>query len=67
MSSSRVSLECHCGEYVNFYEGLATGVVGTEGVVALPLGGEVAEEVAIEAGIVGFAPGVLLEGGVVAV
>lgn len=56
--------ESHCSEYVNFDEGLATGVVGAEGAVALPLGGEVVEEVVIEARIVGFAPGVLLEGGV---
>ena len=32
------------GEYVDFDEGLAAGVVGAEGAVALPGGGEVGEE-----------------------
>lgn len=56
--------EGHGGEDVNFDEGLAAGVVGAEGVGALPGGGEVGEEAVVEAGIVGFAPAVMGEGGV---
>ena len=54
--------EGHGGEYVDFDEGLAAGVVGAEGVGALPSGGEVGKEVVVEAGIVGFAPMVVGEG-----
>src|SRR5690554_4788089 len=43
-------------EDVDFYQGLAAGVVGAQGVVALPLGGEVGEEVLRQRGD-GFAGG----------
>ena len=46
-------------EDVDFYQGLAAGVVGAQGVVALPLGGEVGEEVLRQGGD-GFAGGPVL-------
>lgn len=54
--------EGHGGEYVDFDEGLAAGVVGSEGTGALPVGGEGGEEGAGEAGV-GFGEGVGSEGG----
>ena len=44
---------------VDFYQSLAAGVVGAQGVVALPLGGEVGEEVLRQGGD-GFAGGPVL-------
>jgi hypothetical protein len=55
--------EGHGGEDVDFDEGLAAGVVGAEGAVRCQVGVRWVKKLLVEAGV-GFAPGVVGEGGV---
>jgi len=48
-------------QHIDLHQGLAAGVIGAQGAIALPGGGVVAEEAVGQAGIV-FGPALLLEG-----
>ena len=49
-------------QHIDLHQGLAAGVVGAQGAIALPGGGEVGEEILGEAGIIVLGPTLMAEG-----